>query len=71
LSETLNKQWIMLAALLGVCPAPVMGGLVFFDNFDGNALAPHWLQPPPSEWLHHRESTTSQSRGQARRLIFP
>lgn len=23
---------------------------MFFDDFEGNALLPHWNQPPPSDW---------------------
>src|SRR2546422_3364689 len=45
--------FIVLLAL-SACSAPALGQApVFFDDFEGNALLPHWGQPPPSCWQYN------------------
>ena len=44
---------VILWLLVLVWPMAASGQTVFFDDFEGNALLPHWLQPPPSHWEHN------------------
>jgi hypothetical protein len=46
----LIKPWIALTALWAM---PALAQPVFFDDFDGNALLPHWNQPRPSDWQYN------------------
>ena len=42
-----------LCVLALVWPMAASGQTVFFDDFEGNALLPHWSQPPPSHWEYN------------------
>lgn len=43
-----------LALAMAMCPAaPAPAQPVFFDDFNGNALAPHWSRPPDSHWEYN------------------
>jgi hypothetical protein len=40
-----------VAVVLIALPSPADGQPVYFeDDFDGTALKPHWIQPPPEHW---------------------
>jgi hypothetical protein len=41
---------LLVAALGLLCAAPAAAQTVFFDDFDGNDLKPHWQTPPPEHW---------------------
>ena len=43
----------VLCVLALVWPMAASGQTVFFDDFEGNALLPHWLQPAPSRWEYN------------------
>ena len=43
---------VVLWLLALVWPMAASGQTVFFDDFEGSALLPHWSQPPPSHWEH-------------------
>ena len=43
---------VVLCMLALLWPMAASGQTVFFDDFEGNTLLPHWLQPPPSHWEH-------------------
>ena len=59
---------VALWVLALVWPLSASGQTVFFDDFEGNALLPHWiLQPPPSHWEH----TVSNSMLNVTGLFFP
>ena len=47
------KRHLIMFALIVECSAPALGQTVFFDDFDGNALLPHWSQPSPSAWEYN------------------
>src|SRR5436189_3712802 len=49
----MNRIKMVLLALLTLCPAGALAQPVFFDDFDGNALLPHWQQPPASDWAYN------------------
>jgi hypothetical protein len=38
--------------LLLACAFPASGQLIFYDDFDGNELLPHWSRPPASCWSY-------------------
>ena len=59
--------WLAGAAWLGLCPAPAPAQPVFFDDFDGNALLPHWIQPPASDWQYN----VSNGRLNVTNLLYP
>jgi hypothetical protein len=40
---------------------------VFFDDFNGNALLPHWNQPPPSQWAYNVSNSMLNVTG----LFYP
>jgi hypothetical protein len=61
------KTCLISSAVLVVCPAPALGGLVFFDDFEGNALAPHWSQPPAPDWQYN----VSNSMLNVTALLYP
>ena len=42
-----------MSLLTGAFGAAASGQTVFFDDFEGNALLPHWSQPPPSHWEYN------------------
>ena len=44
---------LVLCILALVWPMAASGQTVFFDDFEGNALLPHWSQPPPSHWEYN------------------
>ncbi len=46
-------RWLGAALLAGAFGATASGQTVFFDDFEGNALLPHWLQPPLSRWEYN------------------
>ena len=46
-------RWLATALLAGAFGAAASGQTVFFDDFEGNALLPHWNQPPPSHWEYN------------------
>ncbi len=54
----------LLALLL---PMAASGQTVFFDDFEGNTLLPHWQQPPASRW----EYNVSNSRLNVTKLLYP
>lgn len=54
-------------ALLALCPASALAQPVFFDDFDGNALQPHWGQPNPLFW----EYNVSNSMLNVTNLLYP
>ena len=58
---------VVLCVLALVCPLSASGQTVFFDDFEGNALLPHWSQPPPSHWEH----TVSNSMLNVTGLLYP
>ena len=41
---------ILTAAFVSLWPAAGAAQPVFFDDFDGDELLPHWVTPDPSEW---------------------
>ena len=43
----------VLCVLALVWPMAASGQTVFFDDFEGNALLPHWSQPPASRWEYN------------------
>ena len=45
------KVVLCIRALLW--PLAASGQTVLFDDFEGNTLLPHWLQPPPSRWEYN------------------
>ena len=55
------------ASILMTLPQALMAQTVFFDDFDGNALLPHWNQPPP----HHWEYNVSNSMLNVTGLFYP
>jgi hypothetical protein len=42
-----------VVAVVALCSAPALAQPVFYDDFDGRALLPHWNQPPPSDWEYN------------------
>ncbi len=44
----MRALWVMIAS--AGCSAVAAAGPVFFDDFDGDALLPHWVQPPATNW---------------------
>ena len=46
-------RWLATGLLAAAFGAAVSGQTVFFDDFEGNALLPHWSQPPPSHWEYN------------------
>lgn len=54
-------------AALGLAAQTSTAQPVFFDDFDGNALLPHWRQPPPSHWRHN----VSNGMLNVTALLFP
>src|SRR5436189_2097491 len=54
--------------LLGfLCPATALAQPVFFDDFDGDILLPHWSRPPPSEWAYNVSNSMLNVTG----LFYP
>lgn len=41
---------VCACALSVLFSLPARGQVVFEDNFNGSALAPHWITPPASDW---------------------
>ena len=54
-------------AFLALCPATALAQTVFFDDFEGNALLPHWRLPPPSDWEYNVSNSMLNVTG----LLFP
>ena len=54
-------------AFLALCPATALAQTVFYDDFGGNALLPHWGLPPPAHW----EYNVSNSMLNVTRLLSP
>ena len=46
------KQFVISLLLTGAFGAAASGQTVFFDDFEGNALLPHWTHSPPGEWVY-------------------
>ena len=44
---------VVLWLLAVLWPMAASGQTVFFDDFEGNALLPHWIQPRPSHWEYN------------------
>ena len=44
---------VVLWLLAVLWPIAASGQTVFFDDFEGNALLPHWSQSPPSRWEYN------------------
>ena len=44
---------VVLWLLAVLWPMAASGQTVFFDDFEGNALLPHWGQPAPSRWEYN------------------
>jgi hypothetical protein len=61
---TLIRYWI---AILVLCPAPALAQPVFFDDFDGNALLPHWGLPRPEDWAYNVSNSMLNVTG----LFYP
>jgi hypothetical protein len=60
------KRWITRVAGVvlvagSVCPA--QGQLIFYDDFDGNELLPHWSLPHPSCWSYTVAESVLTVRG--------
>ena len=53
----MRRYLIALFLLLALFPGAAIAQTVFFDDFDGNALLPHWIQPPPSYWEYNVSSS--------------
>jgi hypothetical protein len=49
---TIRTTTTVFIGLLALCvaAAPAAGQTVFFDDFDGNDLKPHWKTTPPERW---------------------
>lgn len=47
--------FVIAWAMLG---SPALGQTVFFDDFDGDALLPHWNGQPPREWWDYNVSNS-------------
>ena len=56
-----------LCVLALVWPMAASGQTVFFDDFEGNALLPHWSQPPPSHWEYNVSNSMLNVTG----LFYP
>ena len=61
------KRWVLSLLLTGLCMSAASGQTVFFDHFEGDALLPHWTQPPPSHW----EYSVSNSQLHVEELLWP
>ena len=59
------NRWMI--GLLALWPGLALGQTGFFDHFEGNALLPHWNQPPASHW----EYNVSNSMLNVTRLLYP
>ena len=57
----------VLCVLALVWPMAASGQTVFFDDFEGNALLPHWLQPPASRWEYNVSNSMLNVTG----LFYP
>ncbi|MCH7792047.1 MAG: hypothetical protein IID31_07195 [Planctomycetes bacterium] len=60
------NRWMI--GLLALWPGLALGQVGFFDHFEGNALLPHWNQPPPSR---HWEYNVSNSMLNVTHLLWP
>ncbi len=47
------NRCVVALAVLALFPGAAIAQTVFFDDFDGNALLPHWYQPPASHWQYN------------------
>ena len=48
------RNAVMFAICLGVvAPARALAQIVFFDDFDGDELLPHWSLPDRSRWEYN------------------
>jgi hypothetical protein len=56
-----------LSLVLLLCPTAAFAQPVFFDDFNGNALLPHWNQPPPSQWAYNVSNSMLNVTG----LFYP
>jgi len=60
-------RWIGLVAAMALSPAAALAQPVFFDDFDGPDLLPHWQTPNPSHW----EYSVSDSQLHVTGLFYP
>jgi hypothetical protein len=53
----MNRRWMAIAVFLAMLgfgsPFALAQPAVFFDDFDGNELLPHWNVPSPSCWTYN------------------
>ena len=56
-----------LCLLAVLWPMAASGQTVFFDDFEGNALLPHWSQPAPSRWEYNVSNSMLNVTG----LFYP
>ena len=61
------RQGLATVLLTGAFGAAASGQTVFFDHFEGNALLPHWSQPPAHHWRH----SVSNSQLHVEELLNP
>ena len=58
---------VVLWLLAVLWPMAASGQTVFFDDFEGNALLPHWSQSPPSRWEYNVSNSMLNVTG----LFYP
>lgn len=46
------NRWVLSLIVTGMCAGAAHAQTVFFDDFEGNALLPHWTHSPPGEWVY-------------------
>ncbi len=61
------KRWVISLLLTGMFGDSASAQTVFFDDFEGNALLPHWSQPLASQWEH----SVSNSQLHVEAIQFP
>ncbi len=61
------KRWVLSLLLTGLGMSAASGQTVFFDQFEGDTLLPHWAQPPPSHW----EYSVNNSQLHVEELLWP
>ena len=58
---------VALCVLALLWPMAASGQTVFFDDFDGNTLLPHWSRPAPSRWEYNVSNSMLNVTG----LFYP
>jgi hypothetical protein len=51
--EDMLMRWTGLVAAVALWPVAALAQPVFFDDFDGPDLLPHWSVPPPENWEYN------------------